>query len=70
MALTNIISLDCRSLTEQYPYSVLQDIFSMKRDDSSKIQLGQEKIRKSKALGRSEDEVADLACYGVGQSPK
>jgi hypothetical protein len=48
----------------------LQDIFSMKRDDSSKIQLGQAKIRKSKTLGPLEDEVADLARYGVGQSPK
>jgi hypothetical protein len=42
----------------------------MKREDSSKIQLSQEKIRKSKALRPSEEEVADLACYGVGQSPK
>jgi hypothetical protein len=48
----------------------LQDIFSVKREDSSKIQLRQEKIRKSKAVRPSEDEVADLACYGVGQSPK
>jgi hypothetical protein len=70
MALTNIIRSDCRSLSEQYAYSVLQDIFSMKREDSFKIQLGQEKIPKSKALCPSEDEVADLACYGVGQSPK
>jgi hypothetical protein len=42
----------------------------MKREDSSKIQLGQEKIRKPKALHPSEDEVADLACHGVWQSPK
>jgi hypothetical protein len=70
MALTNIIGSDCRSLSEQYAYSVLQDIFSMKREDSSKIQLDQGKIRKSKALRPSEDEVADLACYAVGQSPK
>jgi hypothetical protein len=68
MALTNIISSDCRSLSEQYAYSVLHDIFSMKREDSSKIQLGQEKIRKSKALRPWEGEVADLAGYRVGQS--
>jgi hypothetical protein len=66
MALTNIISLDCRSLSEQYVYSVLQGIFSMEREDSSKIQLGQGKIRKSKAQRPLEAEVADLACYGVG----
>jgi hypothetical protein len=44
--------------------------FFNERENSPKIPFGQEKIRKSKALGPSKDEVADLACYGVGQSPK
>jgi hypothetical protein len=66
MALTSIISSDCRYLSEQSVYSVLQDTFSMKREDSSKIQLGQE----TKVLRPSEDKAVNLACYGVEQSPK
>jgi hypothetical protein len=67
---SQIASVRTADLSEQDAYSVLQDIFSMKERILPRPNWARKRIRKLRSLRPSEDEVADLACDGVGESSK